>query len=126
VMLDGGPATNPRRDRVHRSAMCVARGRLREVTNMRRAFRPLALCVLVAVLSSRGACASSASDLRLQTSPDDGEWSGPLPLTSGPVARHDHALIDDPVRDRLVLFGGADANGAALGDVWVLPLSGPA
>ena len=34
------------------------------------------------------------------------------------------SLIVDPVRDRLVLYGGIDGNGDPTGDVWVKPVSG--
>lgn len=37
---------------------------------------------------------------------------------SHPSARAGHALAYDPVRDRVVLFGGVDATGVALTDTW--------
>ena len=43
--------------------------------------------------------------------------AGPLP-----EERQYHALVHDPVRHRLLLYGGYD--GHALDDVWVLPLEG--
>jgi hypothetical protein len=51
-----------------------------------------------------------------------GTWS---PIgTSGPrpAARQSAAGIYDPVRDRLLVFGGADSIGTLLSDTWALPL----
>jgi cysteine-rich repeat protein len=45
-----------------------------------------------------------------------GTW---LPYTGArPSARHEAAMIYDSARQRLVLFGGLDPDGAALGDTW--------
>src|SRR5262249_1345141 len=53
---------------------------------------------------------------------DTGEWTGNAWLQAAPAvsppARRAHALAFDPVRIRVVLFGGVDANGAPLGDTW--------
>jgi hypothetical protein len=43
----------------------------------------------------------------------------------GPVARAHPSLARDPVTGALVLFGGQDGAGNALGDVWTLPGTGP-
>jgi len=48
-------------------------------------------------------------------------WSQLFP-TSGPSPRYGHAAIYDPVRDRVVVFGG-NTGSAKLNDVWVLPLT---
>ena len=55
--------------------------------------------------------------------------SGPLrwsllPVTGTlPVGRRSHTLTYDPVRDRLIVFGGqSQQNGTILGDLWALPL----
>ena len=49
-------------------------------------------------------------------------WS-PL-ATSGPrpPARQSASGIYDPVRDRLLVFGGADSSGTLLSDTWALPM----
>ena len=49
---------------------------------------------------------------------DDGAWTAFPP----PSARYFHTAIYDPVRDRMVVFGGYD--GALRNDVWALSLSG--
>lgn len=49
-------------------------------------------------------------------------WS--LLLTdAGPSARYGHSSVYDPVRDRMIVFGGFDD--ARRNDVWALSLSGP-
>jgi hypothetical protein len=72
------------------------------------------------------------------TSPVDsaagGLRSAPLDLASGAldgawnqlvaVARERHTAIYDPVRDRMLVFGGCDASLAPLNDVWALSLAG--
>jgi len=44
------------------------------------------------------------------------------PSVQLPAARDGHTLIWDPVQRRVILFGGKDANGNRLNDVWSLPL----
>ena len=44
-------------------------------------------------------------------------WRRPPPGPA-PVARWKHAMAYDPVRQRVVLFGGEDAGAAVLGDTW--------
>jgi hypothetical protein len=51
------------------------------------------------------------------------KWTQLLPSGPPPSGRHSATLILDPVRDRLVLFGGYD--GASRNDLWELPLAGP-
>jgi hypothetical protein len=41
---------------------------------------------------------------------------------AGPAPRWDHALVADAERGRLILFGGRDAAGAALGDTWIFDI----
>lgn len=48
-------------------------------------------------------------------------WSDVTPASAGPSARFGHTTIFDPVRQRLVLYGGFD--GARRGDTWELPLA---
>jgi hypothetical protein len=52
-------------------------------------------------------------------------WTALAPTGTPPVARFDHNAIYDPVRDRMVVFGGWTAGGR-LADVWVMPLASPA
>jgi hypothetical protein len=40
-------------------------------------------------------------------------------LPGGPPARYEHAMVYDAGRDRIVLFGGRNAGGTALGDTWL-------
>jgi hypothetical protein len=48
------------------------------------------------------------------------------PISNPPSARHDYAAAYDPIRRRLVLFGGNTCAGACYeGDTWLLNLSGP-
>jgi hypothetical protein len=53
-------------------------------------------------------------------------WTRIVPLGAPPNGRQFACAIYDPVRDRIVVFGGTYWNGAVevLNDVWVLPLSG--
>jgi hypothetical protein len=65
----------------------------------------------------------SAADRRatlpaLASGAADGVWNQPL----GPT-RHSHSAIYDPVRDRMVVFGGSNSSGY-LNDVWALSLAG--
>ncbi|MHC5069121.1 MAG: protein kinase domain-containing protein [Planctomycetota bacterium] len=47
---------------------------------------------------------------------DGGSWTKMSPATR-PKARNDHAMTYDPVRKRVILFGGRDADGL-LNDLW--------
>jgi hypothetical protein len=49
-------------------------------------------------------------------------WSALAPAGSPPSARYDHGAIYDPVRDRMVVFGGGGAGNYK--DVWALSLAG--
>jgi hypothetical protein len=49
-------------------------------------------------------------------------WTHLGPSGSAPTARSSHSAIYDPVRDRIIVFGGND--GSLRNDVWALSLSG--
>jgi hypothetical protein len=49
-------------------------------------------------------------------------WTKLAPTGTKPAARHAHNMIYDPVRDRVVIFGGRDVIGPR-NDVWALSLS---
>ncbi|HZM27053.1 MAG TPA: kelch repeat-containing protein, partial [Gemmatimonadales bacterium] len=49
-------------------------------------------------------------------------WSELTPAGTPPSARYAHAAIYDPVRDRMVVFGGSDPH--LRNDVWALSLAG--
>jgi hypothetical protein len=51
-------------------------------------------------------------------------WSRMTVAGTPPAARSSHSCIFDPVRNRVVLFGGATNTGEALTDVWQLSLAG--
>jgi hypothetical protein len=50
-------------------------------------------------------------------------WTSLTPPGPAPAPRNGHSAIYDPVRDRMVVFGGSDGT-SALGDIWALSLSG--
>ena len=65
-----------------------------------------------------------ASDFVMQTPDDRGHtpaWTAIGPEESRPLERYNHTMILDPVRGRLVLFGGN--SGRALGDTWIYELA---
>src|SRR5262249_54849024 len=51
-------------------------------------------------------------------------WSELTPGGPLPPVRTGHGLLYDPLRDRLVVFGGLGSGSAYLNDVWGLPLAG--
>jgi hypothetical protein len=53
----------------------------------------------------------------------DGEWSQIEPLGTPPAARSGHAAIYDPLRQRMLVFGGATSSGTS-GELWALALDG--
>ncbi len=62
---------------------------------------------------------------------DAPEWNPVATLGVPPAARGHHSAIYDPVRDRMIVFGGDNivvnsvtSSGSVLGDVWALSLSG--
>src|SRR5262245_34231035 len=72
------------------------------------------LSTLVLILSLAVAPAQAAAN--------DGQWAGPLAGVA-PPSRYAQAAIYDPVRDRMVMFGGIGTAGL-LNDVWSLSLAG--
>lgn len=62
----------------------------------------------------------------MQTNPTQpgsggGTWLRLAASNAGPRARYDHTIILDPVKNRLVLFGGT--GGGQLGDTWIFDLT---
>ena len=51
-------------------------------------------------------------------------WTNITPVGPAPVARRGHTAIYDPVRDRMLVFGGNDGSLVDHSDVWALSLSG--
>ncbi|HYI25317.1 MAG TPA: kelch repeat-containing protein [Thermomicrobiales bacterium] len=49
-------------------------------------------------------------------------WERVAAEGAGPTPRWDHILVADAAQRRLILFGGRDATGAALGDTWVFDI----
>ena len=60
--------------------------------------------------------------LATTTTAGDGTWTGPL-AGPAPSSRYAHTAIYDPVRDRMVVFGGL-GSGQLKNDVWALSLTG--
>jgi len=88
-------------------------------------FARAASCIAAFVLSSSVSVTATASPEpetgllpAAESNANDGVWQQTLP----PPARGDHAAIYDPVRRRVVVFGGQD--GPALDDLWALSLRG--
>jgi len=54
---------------------------------------------------------------------DPPTWSNLQPSGPGPSARRYHTAIYDPLRDRMLVFGGSDELGIPFGDVWILWLA---
>jgi hypothetical protein len=50
-------------------------------------------------------------------------WTQLTPTGTGPGARSEHAAVYDPIRDRMILFGGRKPGGWG-GDLWALDFSG--
>ena len=52
-------------------------------------------------------------------------WSLLQPLGDSPPSPGGHTALFDPVRDRMVVFGGAEGPGSYLNDTWLLEFSSP-
>jgi len=55
---------------------------------------------------------------------DGNGWTLLAPMGTAPSPRHEHTAIYDPVRERMIVFGGSTFDGRALDDTWALSLSG--
>jgi hypothetical protein len=51
-------------------------------------------------------------------------WNVLAPAGTPPSVRDSHTAVFDPVRHRIVVFGGDDGTGGGFNDVWALSLSG--
>src|SRR5439155_1232205 len=51
-------------------------------------------------------------------------WSALAPSGTPPSGRYGHTAVYDPVRDRMLVFGGNDYDGGYVNDVRVLSLAG--
>jgi hypothetical protein len=72
-----------------------------------------------------GSGASSFNDVWALTLVGTPAWTELTPSGTPPIARGTHSAIYDPVRDRMVVFGGWDGSGASsFNDVWALSLAG--
>src|SRR5438046_1399889 len=80
--------------------------------------RRLFLAVIPATTAALIASQAYEAEAAPTSAPSDGSWTS----FTFPVRRIGPSAIYDPVRRRLVLFGGND--GALHNDVWVLPLDG--
>ena len=70
---------------------------------------------------SRGMGASDFWMVKLGATP---KWTRLVTSGTGPGNRTFASMIYDPLRNRLLLFGGADENQNPYNDVWALPLGG--
>jgi hypothetical protein len=52
-------------------------------------------------------------------------WTKLSPSGQSPSAREGHLMIHDPVRDRMIVFGGVEEDHDILDDVWALNLATP-
>ncbi len=73
----------------------------------------------IIVHGGRGAMGSSYVTIGDTWALEDSTWTN-LTATAGALVRSSHAMAWDPVRERMVVFGGLDENGALLGDTWEL------
>lgn len=70
---------------------------------------------------SGGALENDAEALPL---PDGSAWVPLGPFATEPEPRYGNAAIYDPLRDRMIIFGGIGPSDAPLDDLWSLDLSG--
>ena len=71
-----------------------------------------------------GADPTSHNDVWAFPLSDTSGWNTLSPTGTPPSPRQGHSAVYDPVRDRIVVFGGFDAGSGYRGDVWTLSLSG--
>src|SRR5262249_52579973 len=74
------------------------------------------------VFGGRAAAGSFRNDVWELSLAGTPTWSALSPSGASPSARHGHSAIYDPVRSRMIVFGGFD--GAEENDVWALNLTG--
>ena len=99
---------------------CVQEGKMiRETQMMRRWAIPLSLSLLLPAPTVAYASSQQISSI-------DGSWVELVPGTPKPSGRSGATAIYDPVRDRMVVFGGAynDGSDHFLTEVWSLSLTG--
>jgi hypothetical protein len=75
------------------------------------------------VFGGRVGAWSYFNDVRALSLGDSPAWADWTPRGESPSARAYHSAIYDPVRDRMVVFGGYDGS-TGLNDVWTLSLLG--
>lgn len=77
---------------------------------------------IITTARSTDACYNGVPVDDVQLTNIDNDTGCPLLWTRiqgpGPLPRQDHAMTFDPVRNRVVLFGGQDFTGAPLADLW--------
>ncbi len=74
---------------------------------------------------NEGATGAYLNDVWALSLSDTPTWTAITPTGTPPIGRRAHTAIYDPVRDRMIVFGGNDGiTGAAYDDVWALALSG--
>ena len=67
---------------------------------------------------------SYANDVWALSLADTPAWTQLAPSGTPPVTRWGHSAIYDPIRDRMVVFGGYVMGGQEFNDVWALSLAG--
>jgi len=56
---------------------------------------------------------------------DSPRWTRIVPTNEGPHSRYSHAAVFDPIRRRMVIFGGNSYTAGQFADTWALDLAGP-
>jgi hypothetical protein len=69
-----------------------------------------------------GSARDDVWSLSLENSPT---WSAMTVQGNSPPPRGEHSAIYDPIRRRMIIYGGTDGANGFLGDVWALSLAGP-
>lgn len=82
--------------------------------------------VLLATLAASVLPRSMRAQDEAASDPSDPPWTILSGNDSGPRGRWGHALVADPVNNRLLLIGGRDEQGTVKGDLWSYDLGGNA